>query len=189
MGFSKALDTINYDFLIVKLHAYGFGKKALDLVYSYLKNRKRRVKIKTNFSICIDLINGALEGSVLGSLLFNIYSNDLFFFLQDISICNFADDATPFLCDETLENALDKLEGNSELVIFWFENNYMKLDTNKCHLLVSGTKYEHSWEKIGGCKIWKSNEVNFSGLTIDNKLKLAAILQIFASKQIKNKAY
>ena len=65
----------------------------------------------------------------------------------------------------------------------------MKLDTNKCHLLVSGTKYEHSWEKIGGCKIWESNEVNFSGVTIDNKLKLAAILQIFASKQIKNKAY
>ena len=31
--------------------------------------------------------------------------------------------------------------------MFWFENNYVKLNTDKCHLLVSGTKYEHSWAK------------------------------------------
>ena len=39
---------------------------------------------------------------------------------------------------------LDKLEGNSKLAIFWFENNYMKLNTDKCNLLVTGIKYEHS---------------------------------------------
>ena len=32
---------------------------------------------------------------------------------------------TPFVCDETLESVLDKLEGNSEIAIFWFENNCM----------------------------------------------------------------
>ena len=78
--------------------------------------------------------------------------------MQDINICN--DNTTPFVCDETLESVLDKLKGNSKLAIFWFENNYMKLNTDKCHLLVFGTKYEHSWAKIGDDKIWESNEVN-----------------------------
>ena len=35
----------------------------------------------------------------------------------------------------------------------------MKLNTDKCHSLVSGTKYEHSRAKIGDDKIWESNEV------------------------------
>ena len=58
MDLSKALDTINYDLLIAKLHAYGFGKNALDLVYSYLNNRNQRVKINTTFSTWTDLVNG-----------------------------------------------------------------------------------------------------------------------------------
>ena len=47
----------------------------------------------------------------------------------------------------------------------------MKLDTDKCHLLVSGTKYEHSWAKIGDDKIWEGNEFKFLGVKIDNNLK------------------
>ena len=39
MDLSKAFDSINYELLIAKLHAYGFTKLALKLVYSYLSNR------------------------------------------------------------------------------------------------------------------------------------------------------
>ena len=47
MDLSKPFYTVNYDLLIAKLHAYGFGENTLDLVYSYLKNRKQGVKINT----------------------------------------------------------------------------------------------------------------------------------------------
>ena len=135
------------------------------------------MKINTSFSTWTDLIRSVPQGSVLGPQRFNIYLNDLFLFLQDINICNFADDTTPFACDKTLESVLDKLEGNSKLAIFLFENNYMKLNTDKCYLLVSGTKYEHGWETIGDDKIWESNEVKLLGVEIDT--------EIFASKLIK----
>ena len=61
---------------------------------------------------------------------------------------------TPFICDETLEIILDK-SGNSELPIVLFENNFMKLKSDKVHLLVSETKYEYSWTKLGDDKIWE----------------------------------
>ena len=47
----------------------------------------------------------------------------------------------------------------------------MKLSTDKCHWLVSGTKYKHSWAKIDDDKIWEINQVKLLGVTIDNKLK------------------
>ena len=68
---------------------------------------------------------------IVGALLFNIYLNMFSIFLQDKHICNFADDTTPFVCDKAFGSAVNKLKINSELVICWFENNRMKLNTDK----------------------------------------------------------
>ena len=47
----------------------------------------------------------------------------------------------------------------------------MKLDTDKCKLLISGSNYEQMWANIGGDKIWESKEVELLGITIDSDLK------------------
>ena len=73
-------------------------------------------------------------------MLFNIYINDIFFALNEIDICNSADDTTPYVWHSNLKSVLKKLERNSELAIAWFGMNYMKLKTDKMYLMVSGNK-------------------------------------------------
>ena len=58
------------------------------------------------------------------------------------------------------------------LAIRWFKNNYLKLNTDKCRLIVSGNKHEQVWANIGKDLIQESNDVKLLGITIDRDLKL-----------------
>ena len=75
---SKALNTLNHDLLIAKLHLYGFDVKTLKLLHSYLTKRWQRAKVNPSFSTWLELLQGVLQGSVFGLVLFNIYLIYLF---------------------------------------------------------------------------------------------------------------
>jgi len=171
MDLSKAFDCINHELLIAKLHAYGFGTEALEMIHDYLKNRKQRVKINTTFSTWSDLLKGVPQGSVLGPLLFNIYLNDLLWVGEYTDVCNLADDTTLYGSNMDLSELLRQLEHDSHLAIEWFESNYMKLNKDKCHLLLAGHKHEYISANIGGNRIWESLQERLLGVTIDNKLR------------------
>lgn len=47
----------------------------------------------------------------------------------------------------------------------------MKLNSDKCHLLISGFKYQTHWAMAGTSKIWESSNEKLLGITIDRDLK------------------
>ena len=57
----------------------GIEREILRLIYSYLKGRKQYVKINNTYSDNNDIISGVPQGSILGTILFNVLINDLFF--------------------------------------------------------------------------------------------------------------
>ena len=157
--------------LIAKLHAYGLSKESLKLIKSYLSNRWQRTKVNLSFSSWSELILGVPQGSVLGPLLFNIYINDLFYLTELTDVCNYADDTTFHACDSNLDDLIRRLEHDSVLAIEWFESNYMKLNQDKCHFLLSGHKHEVMFAKIGHSKIWENCTQKLLGIIIDRNLK------------------
>ena len=103
---------------------------------SYLSDRWQRTKINTSFSTSSELLVGVPQGSVLGPIFLNIYINDLFFVLKEtVKMIQL------LLCVmKCLHSVATRLEHDSLEAIIWFENNYMKLNTGKCHLLISCNK-------------------------------------------------
>ena len=135
---SKAFDCLSHELLIAKLDAYGFDNKSLKFIHNYLSNCKQRVKINQSFSSWEEILYGVPQGSILGPLLFNIFICDMFYFLEDYEIANYADDSTPFSTECSHQSVIEDLEKSSAILFNWLKSNYMKVNTDKSHLLLSG---------------------------------------------------
>ena len=136
MDLSKAFDCTPHDLLIAKLAAYGFEEKTLSHIYSYLENRKQCVKlnnIKINFQT---IKSGVPQGSIVGSILFNIFFNDFLFFLCSVFVHNFADDNILSSFARTVNNLVSLLESESGCGINWFRDNSMIVNPNKFQVIL-----------------------------------------------------
>ena len=134
---SKAFDSLNHELLLAKLDAYGFDEPSLNFIHSYLLNRKQRTKVNNTLSSWAPVNSGVPQGSILGPLLFNIYMNDIFWFTPEVNIVNYADDSTPYATSNNIQILLDILKNNTEILMQWFNENYMKSNNDKYNLLIS----------------------------------------------------
>ena len=172
MDLSKAYDCLPHDLLVAKLEAYGFSLGSLRMLHSYLTSRKQRIRIDSSYSSWLDITSGVPQGSVLGPLLFNIYINDLIYFIEESEICDFADDNTLFACDQKIERVISSLEIDIRSTLEWFESNMMVANPSKFQLMFMGLNQDNKLcleinEKI----IPSTNQVKLLGITIDAKLK------------------
>ena len=177
---SKAFDCLNHDLLIAKLDAYGFHKDALKFILSYLKERKQRTKINGSYSTWRDLKCGVPQGSILGPLLFNIFINDIFFFIKKTTIANYADDNTAYTTEENVDELLKTLEVETTEILNWFKVNEMKSNDDKCNLFVPNK--ENVVVNIGNETIESTNSIDLLGIKIDSKLNFSEHVSILCKK-------
>ena len=124
--------------------------------------------MNNSLSSWADVYSGIPQGSILGPPLFNIYINDIFFFVNE-KLANYADDNTPHSINKHLPTLLHNLDSETSILVKWFKDNYFKMNPDKCHLLVT----KHSEEvsiSIEGETIKGKNSVKLLGVNIDNKL-------------------
>ena len=165
---SKTFDCLNHELLIAKLNAYGFTLPALKLVQDYLSDSKQRTRVSNSYSTWFEILFGVPQGSILGPLLFNIFLADLFFIVNKIDIANYADDNTPYTSSNDVNGLIKSLEEASKELFKWFDDNLMKSNPDKCHLLVSTNDNVAIW--IRKFQIENTKREKLLGKQFDNKL-------------------
>ena len=100
--------------------------------------------------------------------------NDIFFFLNEAKIANYADDNSTYTIEKDIMKLLTTLETETSSVLNWFKYNEMKPNPNKCHLIVADINRRYYTSKS---YIYLENEfieseeyVKLLGVKIDQKL-------------------
>ena len=94
-------------------------------------------KIRQEGSSWKEITLGVLQGFLLGSLFFNIHSCNLFLNIGKFHIANFADDDTPHVTEGNISSVVKLLEEVACAIFYWFKDNGMKANADKCHVLLN----------------------------------------------------
>ena len=123
MDLSKAFDALNHDILYRKLEHNGFRGKFLELLMSFISNRKYFVSMNGNTSDIKTVNIGVPQGSTLGPLLFLIYVNDMCNSSSLLNFTQFADDITITHSGTDLEILTNEIEKELAKVLVWLLAN------------------------------------------------------------------
>jgi len=170
---SKAFDSVAHDLLLTKLQWYG-----IDPVWfkSYLTDRKQMVRGGTT---TLPVTDGVPEGSIIGPILFTLFTNDLPSHLSHGRLISYADD-TQFLDHAppnepglgALKTRLEQTIGEAQN---WFSANSLKMNNAKTDFVLVGTK--QSLENVNNFhfdidneRIEPSEKTKVLGIIVDSKL-------------------
>ena len=178
LDLSAAFDTIDHTTLISRLqNTIGVSEKALQWFISYMSDRTQSVVIQGVESDLCNLLFGVPQGSVLGPILFIIYTSPLGQIVRSLGIQYhfYADDTQLYISfdiDDATE-AVTKMESAINSIRTWMANNFLCLNDDKTEVLLIGSKAVQ--EKlniphilIGNEKITPSKEAKNIGFIFDN---------------------
>ena len=171
MDLSKAFDLVPHDLLLAKLSAYGISTHSSNLPKSYLTNHEQRVRVEEVTSDTSYVNSNVPQGSVLGSSLFNVFINDLFYFVKESKLSSYADDNQLYFVDTDPAVVEHVLNMERVVVCEWFRNNKMILNPEKCKALVLSRKPNVKLSLFAeGVALPLLDTVDLFGLTLDNSL-------------------
>jgi hypothetical protein len=155
LDLSAAFDTVDHDLLLERLHtSFGICDSALDWFRSYLTGRTYKVRCGGHDSGSVDFICGVPQGSVLGPILFIMYTADLSSVIANhgLSLHQYADDSQIYgTCRPSSTAALSGVVSRCTAdVAAWMRSNRLTLNADKTDV------------------IWCSSARRISGLPADS---------------------
>ena len=159
LDLSAAFDTIDQCQLLTLLNAeFGVHAKALSWLETYLEARTQRVKIDDAMSETIPLTCGVPQGSVLGPVLFTIYTMPMQRIIRKHGVVyhKYADDTQLYVTYKPnvlgdMQRAVKQLEDCISEIRVWMINRMLKLNDNKTDMVIYMSQYHLN--KYGRCDI------------------------------------
>ena len=142
---------------------------------SYLYERSQSVTIERNISKSLPLNTGVPQGSILGPLLFIIYTSDLPLCLpSECKLFMYADDSTITCSSSNINEIEDNLNTALGRIYDWCVRNKLIINANKTKSMLIGSKQKvHNTDlnvSIAGVSVAKVNDVKCLGVIIDESL-------------------
>lgn len=179
LDFSKAFDTVRHDTLLAILKSSGVCIDSLQLFRSYLTDRKQSVKLGDNLSVPRNVLSGVPQGSVLGPLLFSLYTSQFDKFIRYCKMHMYADDIQLYynFSIGELNNAAVTLNTDLDNIADIANQHSLMLNAKKSVALVFGNKCNKSIAKsnlqinIKNDVIKISDNAKSLGLILDDSLR------------------
>lgn len=133
LDFSSAFDRVPKQRLLSKLEHVGIRGRLLLWVSAFLSSRQFSVRVGSAISNRRPVLSGVPQGSVLGPLLFNIYTSDLQYILQT-RFSMYADDVK--LYDDSSNPSI--LQKDLDAIFLWSQLWLLPLNVGKCVVLYIG---------------------------------------------------
>ncbi len=159
---SKAFDCMPHGLLIAKMSAYGLSNDACESMSSYLCERYQRVKI-SNKSSWKKILKGIPQGSGLWPFLFNVFMNDIFYFMDICDLLNYADDNTLSIIRNTVNLVISALKKDAKNAMLWFTENFMQSIPTKFQFMIM--------------KMYTSKEIIHDSIEIHGTTKKIELIQ------------
>ena len=151
LDLSTAFGMVNHQMLLNRLkYRFGFSGVILDWIGSYLMKRKQRVAIGDIQSDAVELSQGVPQGSVLGPILFSLYTSPLgdICCQHNINFHTFVDDQQSYFSFQPIPNEIDAgiswLQDWIRDIWTWMRTNLLKLNNDKTEVMLIGTKQQLS---------------------------------------------
>ena len=127
-----------------------------------------------------------MQGSKLGPVLWNYYTNDLFYKMPSDSLVNYADDNTLYGIAKNLQDLSQNLTTNLSSIMAWFKDNGLKANPDKFQSMLLGTEENCAFE-FQNTNLENCNVIKLLGVNVDRNLDFSYHIDqmcIKASRQL-----